>query len=128
MKEKSREIFGNKMPQKVYRKAVKSKKKFQKKFGDDSKVDYPVVLKENAHIGDFLGVVDVLLPEQKEASKLEFDKEKGIIVGNIRMGFGHYRISMAIARRSLAHRMICILWVLDFPVRVSSLINWCGSQ
>lgn len=97
MQEKSREIFGNKMPQKVYRKAVKSKKKFQKKFGDDSKVDYPVVLKENAHIGDFLGVVDVLLPEQKEASKLEFDKEKGIIVGNIRMGFGHYRISMAIA-------------------------------
>ena len=97
MKEKSREIFGNKMPQKVYRKAVKSKKKFQKKFGDDSKVDYPVVLKENAHIGDSLGVVDVLLPEQKEASKLKFDKEKGIIVGNIRMGFGHYRISMAIA-------------------------------
>lgn len=97
MKEKSREIFGNKMPQKVYRKAVKSKKKFQKKFGDDSKVDYPVVLKENAHIGDSLGVVDVLLPEKKEASKLEFDKEKGIIVGNIRMGFGHYRISMAIA-------------------------------
>jgi hypothetical protein len=97
MKEKSREIFGNKMPQKVYRKAVKSKKKFQKKFGDDSKTDYPVVLKENAHIGDSLGVVDVLLPEQKEASKLEFDKEKGIIVGNIRMGFGHYRISMAIA-------------------------------
>ena len=39
MKEKSREIFGNKMPQKVYRKAVKSKKKFQKKFWDDSKVD-----------------------------------------------------------------------------------------
>ena len=32
MKEKSREIFGNKMPQKVYRKAVKSKKKFQKKL------------------------------------------------------------------------------------------------
>jgi len=32
MKEKSREIFGNKMPQKVYRKAVKSKKKFQKKW------------------------------------------------------------------------------------------------
>lgn len=32
-----------------------------------------------------------------------FDREKGIIVGNIRMGFGHYRISMAIA--SAAHSM-----------------------
>ena len=33
----------------------------------------------------------------------EFDTEKGLIVGNIRMGFGHYRISMAIA--SAAHAM-----------------------
>jgi len=32
-----------------------------------------------------------------------FDLEKGLIVGNIRMGFGHYRISMAIA--SAAHSM-----------------------
>ena len=32
-----------------------------------------------------------------------FDREKGIIVGNIRMGFGHYRISIAMA--SAAHAM-----------------------
>ena len=40
-----------------------------------------------------------------DAGKKEsgFDREKGIIVGNIRMGFGHYRISMAIA--SAAHSM-----------------------
>ncbi len=94
------------MPDKVYRKAVKSKKKFAKKFGDDSNADYPVKLETNAYIGDSLGVVNVLVGDlesnahyKKEADlpALEWDEEKGIIVGNIRMGFGHYRISMAIA-------------------------------
>ena len=65
MKDKSKNIFGNAMPQRVYRKALKSKRKFSRKFGDDSNADYKVVLKENEHIGDSLGVVDVLLPEQE---------------------------------------------------------------
>ncbi len=107
MEEKSRQIFGNGMPDGVYRKACKSKKKFVKKFGDDSSADYPVLLSENAHIGQELGVVDVLLEDAAAPGapkeKAGFDKEKGIIVGNIRMGFGHYRISMAIA--SAAHAM-----------------------
>lgn len=99
MEEKSKIIFGNPMTGRVYRKAVKSKRKYVKKFGDDAGVSYPVFLQKNNHIGDLLGVVDVLLPggEQKTGNGMEFDREKGIIVGNIRMGFGHYRISMAIA-------------------------------
>ena len=36
MTDRSSVIFGNKMPDKVYKKAVKSKKKYRKKFGDDS--------------------------------------------------------------------------------------------
>ena len=106
MSDKAKEIFGNVMSRGVYRKAVKSKKNFIKKFGDDSKKDYPIRLQENAHIGRELGVVDVLLPEHPEKTESgsnAFDEEKGIIVGNIRMGFGHYRISMAIA--SAAHAL-----------------------
>lgn len=114
MSDKAKEIFGNVMSQGVYRKAVKSKKKFIKKFGDDSKKDYPIRLQENAHIGQELGVVDVLLPEHLEENERgteAFDKEKGIIVGNIRMGFGHYRISMAIA--SAAHALGYIPYWMD---------------
>lgn len=99
MSDKSKNIFGNPMPEKVYGKAVRTKKKNVKKFGDDSKADYPITIEKNAHIGDSLGVMDVLLGEIGSPKKTEtsFDREKGIIVGNIRMGFGHYRISMAIA-------------------------------
>ena len=63
MEEKSKVIFGNVMSDKVYKSAVKSKKKFIKKFGDDSNVDYPIYIQKNEHIGDSLGVYDILLKE-----------------------------------------------------------------
>ncbi|MDE6740141.1 MAG: hypothetical protein K2K07_13750, partial [Lachnospiraceae bacterium] len=98
MSEKSKVIFGNPMTEKVYRKALRSKQKYSRKFGDDSAVDYPVIIEKNAHIGDSLGVMDVRLGEPGSSKEgAAFDTDKGIIVGNIRMGFGHYRISMAIA-------------------------------
>lgn len=112
MEEKSKVIFGNKMPDSVYKKAVKSKNKFSKKFGDDKDISYPVVIEKNAHIGKEIGVMDVRLPDigQKQGFA-GFDKEKGIIVGNIRMGFGHYRISMAIA--SAANAMGYVPYWMD---------------
>lgn len=104
--EKSKVIFGNKISSNAYRKAVRSKKKYAKKFGDDSKVNYPAYIQKNPYIGDSLGVQNILVGAQKTNAhfdpaqaqeRTDFDREKGIIVGNIRMGFGHYRISMAIA-------------------------------
>ena len=133
MAERSQKIFGNEMSSRTYLKAVRSKANYIKKFGDDSNIDYPAYTEENEHIGQLLGVRNVQLGKgvpfgqlQKEepvkngqngqsgkagqsgqsgddAKKEGFDTEKGIIVGNIRMGFGHYRISMAIA--SAAHAL-----------------------
>jgi hypothetical protein len=95
MQDKSKVIFGNVISDKDYKKACKTKEKNIKKYGDDSNVDYNIVIAKNDHIGDSLGVYDVLLKDGE--SKEAFDTEKGVIVGNIRMGFGHYRISMAMA-------------------------------
>ena len=162
MAERSQQIFGNEMSASTYKKAVRSKESFVKKFGDDSNIDYPVYTEENPYIGPILGVKNVCLGEGRpvgeaktvskaaaenetgskavtatevetaskavtaveteavskasdakeaeskgatvaEADTAGFDMEKGIIVGNIRMGFGHYRISMAIA--SAAHAL-----------------------
>lgn len=106
--DKSKVIFGNEMSRGTYRKAVKGKKGYARKFGDDANVDYELTIRENKHIGDILGVKDIVVARPKngkdvKSGKAEFDSEKGLIVGNIRMGFGHYRISMAIA--SAAHSM-----------------------
>ena len=101
MEEKSKMIFGNLVGDKAYRKAVRGKKKYQRKYGDDSKADYPVKLVKNAVLNAPLGVEDIRVAEGTGSTP--FDREKGIIVGNIRMGFGHYRISIAMA--SAAHAM-----------------------
>ena len=104
--EKSNIIFGNEISGKDYKKAVKSKKKYAKKFGDDTNVNYPAYIQKNPYIGESLGVQNILVGEPKTnahydetqpVDRTDFDTEKGIIVGNIRMGFGHYRISMAMA-------------------------------
>lgn len=109
--EKSLVIFGNEIKKRAYNKSLKSKKKYARKFGDDSNKDYPVVIQKNQYIGDSLGVQNVLVGDVKtnahynmeeSTSDNQFDLEKGIIVGNIRMGFGHYRISMAMASAAKA--------------------------
>ena len=106
---RTEKIFGNPMPKKVIKKAKKQKNKFIKKYGDDSNKVYPIVVETNPCIGDVLGVQNLEIKEGALTS--EFDTKKGIIVGNIRMGFGHYRISMAIA--SVAHAMGYIPYWLD---------------
>ena len=109
--EKSKLIFGNEISSRAYKKAVKSKKKFIREFGDDTNVNYPVYIQKNPYIGDSLGVNNILVGELSSNSHydskqgtdvMDFDTEKGIIVGNIRMGFGHYRISMAMASAAKA--------------------------
>lgn len=96
--DKSKVIFGNEMSPKAVNKGLRSQKKFIKKFGDDRNTVYhlkaePVPVLEN------LGVKNLLIDEKADTS-FNFEKEsseKPLIVGNIRMGFGHYRISIALA-------------------------------
>lgn len=84
-------IFGNEMNKKVINKADKSKTKFYNKFGDDSEAVYHLSVEEI----DTLSPINVSnLVSSETALKLP---EKSVIIGNIRMGFGHYRIAIAIA-------------------------------
>ncbi|MFT5879166.1 MAG: hypothetical protein ACI86X_000256 [Moritella sp.] len=86
-------IFGNKQSTSTVKKAQKAKTKYLKKFGDDSHASYPLTSFPNPVLEPYLGVKNINISEQGDP----LDTEKGIIVGNIRMGYGHYRISMAIA-------------------------------
>ena len=97
MADRSKVIFGNKMSYKTYKNAVKSKKKFMKKYGDDRDTDYRIKVSDNDVIGPILGVRNIDVTSKITEDEGSIDEEKGIIVGNIRMGFGHYRISMAMA-------------------------------
>ena len=89
--DKTSVIFGNPMPKKTIKKAEKSKKKYLKSFGDDTNKDYYLVQKPIDTL-DFIGCNNLVLGDKEEELT-----GKPLIVGNIRMGFGHYRISIAIA-------------------------------
>lgn len=97
--DRSSVIFGNHQPTSITAKANKTKKRYTKKFGDDSLTNYPLFAKANPVLKPYIGVENI---EIGDSSAHDWD-ENGIIVGNIRMGYGHYRISMAIA--SAAHHL-----------------------
>jgi hypothetical protein len=101
MQDRSRSIFGNTVSPKDYEKALKSKAKYVRKYGDDANANYPAKLVDNACLFSPLGVRDIRVAEGTGDGA--FDRDKGVIVGNIRMGFGHYRISIAMA--SAAHAL-----------------------
>ena len=91
IKDKSSVIFGNKIDQKTIKKGLKSKAKFIKEFGDDTNKEYHLGLKPIPTL-DFIGAQNLVLSD----TPLTLPK-KAVVVGNIRMGFGHYRISIALA-------------------------------
>ena len=90
MLERSKEIFGNPMSEKDVKKAEKTQNKFLKKYGDDSGKDYRFALRENPVLSE-LGTRELVFGSGAVFS------DRTVFVGNIRMGFGHYRISMAMA-------------------------------
>ena len=91
IQDKSSIIFANPIDKKTIKKGIKSKQSYVKKFGDDSNKEYHLGLKEIPTL-DFIGAQNLVLSDKP----MKFD-HKSVVVGNIRMGFGHYRISIALA-------------------------------
>ena len=89
--DKSSVIFGNQMTQKTIKSAEKSRENYIKKYGDDSQTDYKIAFKDIDTL-DFINASNIVFADQQQ--KFE---DNALIVGNIRMGFGHYRISIAMA-------------------------------
>ena len=89
--DKTSVIFGNKIDKKTIKKAGKSKKKYLKKYGDDTAKDYKLAFSPIDTL-DFIGAQKIVFSEQNGKFA-----DNALIVGNIRMGFGHYRISIAMA-------------------------------
>ena len=115
-------VFGNEQDEKVYQKACRGKENFLKKFGDDTDAVYHLQATGTPAIGELLDVRSLAMaPGGEDAAALDLAVDaaahpvaattprtvedaagKPLIVGNIRMGFGHYRISMAMASAARA--------------------------
>jgi len=89
--DRTKEIFGNKIDEKTVKRAEKSKSGYIKKYGDDSKKDYKLSFEPIGALSH-LGIQNIVFADDNTPFT-----GKPLIVGNIRMGFGHYRISIAMA-------------------------------
>ena len=95
-------IFGNEIDARTYAKACKSKEKRARKFGCDGTETCHLQVADLPVIGDRFGA-KWLRPADAGAGAVDLSGiEKPVVVGNIRMGFGHYRISMAMASAAAA--------------------------
>lgn len=113
MPDRTSSIFGNSMPARVIRKADRQQAKYLKEFGDDADRGLTLGVREIPALKE-LGTRELVVSEGPgagagcEAIDLSRDP-KALVIGNIRMGFGHYRISMAIASAA-RHRGLVPYW------------------
>lgn len=98
MDERSKKVFGNEINEIVYRNACRTKQRFILKYGDDTKQIYHLKAVNNKTIGKYFNVQNLV-----RSDKPLVLNNRSVIIGNIRMGYGHYRIAMAIA--SCAHSL-----------------------
>ena len=97
------EIFGNEIDNNIYKKALKTQKKFIKKFGDDRNTEYHLTLQDNDVLTPPFGCQIIKTDKNSDSDNFcGMLPAKPLIIGNIRMGFGHYRISMAMASAAKA--------------------------
>ena len=97
--DRAKVIYGNEIKESDCKKAERNAANLAKRHGDDRSVTYHLRAKDNDTVGKFLGIKQLVIADDP----LVCDKSSSLVIGNIRMGFGHYRISMAIA--SAAHSM-----------------------
>ena len=96
--DKSSVIFGNKIDEKTIKKAAAKQRQLLKKLGDDRNTVYHLKAEDNDVLTPAFGAKVLRLSDKP----LDSLPEKSIIIGNIRMGFGHCRISMAMASAARA--------------------------
>ncbi|MCX5757646.1 MAG: hypothetical protein NTU83_03900 [Candidatus Hydrogenedentes bacterium] len=100
-------LFGNPVSLARQRKAIKMLKKYARKYRFDDNAFYPLFVEDNRVIGPFIGVKNVV----SGAALEKLDAQRAVAIGTIRMGYGHYRIAMAIA--SAANSMGLIPYWFD---------------
>lgn len=87
------EVYGVPISEKTRKKAARTRQKFEKKYGARPDAVYPLLARDNAAVGPLIGLKEVLSGAEGEA----IDYGRAVFIGTIRMGYGHYRIGMALA-------------------------------
>jgi hypothetical protein len=102
-------LFGNRIRPSAVRKARGRFKRLYRRYGNPDGAYYPLSIGDRVHGTSLFGmryiqISDELQDVREGVKHIDFSGvENPVIIGTIRMGFGHYRIALALA--SVAHFM-----------------------
>jgi hypothetical protein len=119
-------VFGNDIPGSIWRKCLRKRDHYAKKFNYSDSEKFSYFAAPDPFVGKLLGTQRLIsavsgespTPEAlgklaSQARPVDLSKDdKAILLGTIRMGYGHYR--MALAAASAAHAMGYTPYWLDF--------------
>jgi hypothetical protein len=119
------EVYGNPITPGQTRAADGWQDMLAKKFNYNPNETYNLSVKENQYLGSVFGLKDIV----RDGGGQPLQKENGVIVSTIRMGFGHYRIAMAgvSAARAMGFQPYW-LDLLGIPGITTDVINWCNTN
>ena len=118
-------LYGNTITPDQDRKALGWQQMFVDKFDYDPDEEYELSVHDNDELGDDLGIREI----RRDGEGDPIDRETGVVISTIRMGFGHYRIGMAGA--SAARAMGYTPYWLDLlaiPGITQDAINWWNTN
>jgi hypothetical protein len=119
------EVYGNAITEGQTRAADKWKDMLAKKFNYDPNETYDLRVKDHPYGGDIFGLKEIV----RDGGGEPLNKENGVIVSTIRMGFGHYRIAMAGVSAAKAMGFTPYwLDLLAIPGITTDVINWCNTN
>ena len=84
-------LYGNTITPAQDRKALEWQQMFVDQFDYDPDEVYELSVHDNPYLGDVLGIRDI----RRDSDGDPIDRDTGVVISTIRMGFGHYRIAMA---------------------------------
>ena len=118
-------LYGNPLRASDARKADRWQEMFVRKFDYDPNEEYVLSAVDNTYLGDLFGMKDV----ERHGDGDPIDRETGVVISTIRMGYGHYRIAMAGASAAAAMGFTPYwLDLLAIPGITRDAINWWNTN
>ncbi len=119
------EVYGNPISKRQSRAADKWKAMLAKKFNYDPNEVFHLSTRPHPYGHEIFGLQEIV----RDQEGAPIDRENGVVISTIRMGFGHYRIAMAgvSAARAMGFTPYW-LDLLAIPGITTDVINWCNSN
>jgi hypothetical protein len=119
------EVYGNPITRSQTNAADKWQDMLAKKFKYDPNEKFNLSVEDHPYGSEIFGLKTIV----RDGNGTPLNKENGVIVSTIRMGFGHYRIAMAGVSAAKAMGFTPYwLDLLSVPGITTDVINWCNTN